>query len=291
MRNDVLFYEIFKTYPQIFFDVVEETRDGRNYQFSSVELKESSFRLDGVLVSTKPNEPIYFTEIQSQKDEKLYARLFAEIGLYLYQNAVERDWIAVVIYPSSSLEAPISNAHRFLLEMGKVKQIYLNELPDLENLSLGVALVKLIVEPEKNAVEKARRLLERAKADNQNPLHQQGFPALIETLILYKFSNKTREEVREMLGLSETLREGFRGTVLYNDIRQEVEKEVKEAALMKGMEEGMKEGMKEGIKEGLKAGKLEAVPLLAKAGYSAEEIARSLGLSIDDVTAAMGNGK
>ena len=49
----------------------------------------------------------------------------------------------------------------FTLE--RVERIYLDELAKVESDSLGVEIVKLVVEPEETAVDVAKSLVEKAK--------------------------------------------------------------------------------------------------------------------------------
>lgn len=77
------------------------------YRFDSVAVKEPKFEIDGVFLPPE-NEGagvVYFCEVQFQKDEQLYERLFAESSLYFYRNRARfSDWQAVIIYPTCSIE-------------------------------------------------------------------------------------------------------------------------------------------------------------------------------------------
>lgn len=70
------------------------------YEFKSVELKQTAFRIDGVFLPTQRDRPVYFVEVQFQKDNLLYHRFFAEILLYLKQYPHTFDWHSWLIYPS-----------------------------------------------------------------------------------------------------------------------------------------------------------------------------------------------
>ena len=49
MKTDSLFYQIFLNFPEFFFELIEETDiDFKNYQFTSQEVKQLSFRVDGL---------------------------------------------------------------------------------------------------------------------------------------------------------------------------------------------------------------------------------------------------
>lgn len=99
MRRDPIFYQMFQRYPVLLFDLIGNRPDNAaDYRFDSVAVKEPKFEIDGVFLP--PSEPgvVYFCEVQFQRDEKLYERLFGESLLYFYRNS-ERfsDWQAVVI--------------------------------------------------------------------------------------------------------------------------------------------------------------------------------------------------
>lgn len=108
MRRDSIFYSLFKRSPSLLFELLEEVPDtATRYRFESVAVKEPSFVIDGVFLPPESEMPgvVFFAEVQMQKDDRLYERLFGESLLYLYRNRDHHsDWQAVVIYGSRSLE-------------------------------------------------------------------------------------------------------------------------------------------------------------------------------------------
>jgi predicted transposase/invertase (TIGR01784 family) len=71
------------------FELLGEPSDrGNQYNFGSVEVKQSAFRIDGVFLPKpdSPDQTVIFVEVQFQKDQGLYERLFSEIMMYLAQN-------------------------------------------------------------------------------------------------------------------------------------------------------------------------------------------------------------
>ena len=103
MKTDALFYRLFQALPGLVFELAGiENVNGRDYRFRSEEVKQTAFRLDGVLTppAGNPEWPVVFVEAQMQADEAFYGRWFAEIFLYLYRMEPVRSWRAVVIYPS-----------------------------------------------------------------------------------------------------------------------------------------------------------------------------------------------
>lgn len=184
------------------FELVDQPPpEAENYQFESVEVKETAFRIDGVFLppANAVSKTVFFAEVQFQKDEDLYHRFFSELFLFLYRHSIRYDdWFGVIIFPSRSLEPSSSTIHRALLESGQVRRVYLDELGDLREQPLGIALMLLTnVTSETEAVESARFLLEQARQQSE-----QAIIDLVTTIIFYKFSNLSREEIAVMLGLN-----------------------------------------------------------------------------------------
>jgi predicted transposase/invertase (TIGR01784 family) len=202
MRRDTIFYKLFKQFPGLLFELVDEPPpEAENYQFESVEVKETAFRIDGVFLppDNAVSKTVFFAEVQFQKDEDLYHRFFSELFLFLYRNSIRYDdWFGVIIFGSRSLEPSSSSIHRALLESGQVRRVYLDELGDLRQQPLGLGLMLLTnVTSETEAVEGARFLLEQARQQSE-----QAIIDLVTTIIFYKFSNLSREEIAAMLGLN-----------------------------------------------------------------------------------------
>ena len=202
MRRDTIFYKLFKQFPGLLFELVDQPPpEAAGYQFESVEVKETAFRIDGVFLppDNALSQVVFFAEVQFQKDEDLYHRFFSELFLFLYRHSIRYDdWSGVIIFPSRSLEPSNSTIHRALLESGQVRRVYLDELGDIRQQPLGLGLMLLTnVTDETKAVEAAQFLLEQAKAKSE-----QAIIDLITTIIVYKFSNLSREEIEAMLGLN-----------------------------------------------------------------------------------------
>jgi predicted transposase/invertase (TIGR01784 family) len=260
MRTDSLFYRLFQTAPEIFFELIGEPSTAAiGYEFQSVELKESSFRIDGVLLADE-GRPVYFSEVQFQKDEVLYRRFFAEIFLYLRQYVTVSDWRGVLIYPQQSLEPTDLGAYRELLAGNRVTRIYLDRLGDAAELPLASSLVKLVVEPEATAPALARELIGRSGQESLGRLSGQDLIRLVETIIVYKFSTLSREEIEMMLGLAD-----LKQTRVYQEGREE------------GEQIGEQRGQQIGEQRGLRmARRLVRVFLTARFGVLPPELIQQL---------------
>ncbi|MDQ2732336.1 MAG: Rpn family recombination-promoting nuclease/putative transposase, partial [Armatimonadota bacterium] len=107
MKTDSLFYQIFRILPGTLFELLGQGADtAQAYQFASIEIKQPNFRIDGVFKPAvdSADNLIYFVEVQFQRDEHLYARLFAEIFLYLEQENPASNWQAVVIFAGPNID-------------------------------------------------------------------------------------------------------------------------------------------------------------------------------------------
>ena len=101
--------------------------------------------------------------------------------------------------------------------------LYLDELVGIN--SLGVEIVKLVVEPEETAVDVAKSLVERAKVQLTNPVSQENIIELIETIIVYKLPQKSRKEIAAMFNLGDLKQTRFYQDA-FADGKQEGKKEV-----------------------------------------------------------------
>ncbi|NJK30634.1 MAG: DUF2887 domain-containing protein [Acaryochloris sp. SU_5_25] len=117
MKTDSLFYKIFQSSPSAFFELIgEPTVANEVYQFVSQEVKQTSFRVDGILTppTEAPDHPIYFVEVMGYRDRKgnLYPGLFSEIFLYLNDYRPVNDWRAVVMFTQRSFDPDLTVHYR-----------------------------------------------------------------------------------------------------------------------------------------------------------------------------------
>lgn len=183
MKTDSLFYQLFRGWPAVALDLAGlDPGAASRYEFRSEELKQTAFRLDGVLApAEESDEPWVFVEVQFQADETLYRRLFAEILLFLQRAAVPRPWRALVIYPDLRLER-IPVGYENLLRVPELRRVDLAALVGQERVTPGWELLRLILDEPRVAVERARRLLpgDRGTVDTVELCN------FIETVLVYK---------------------------------------------------------------------------------------------------------
>lgn len=191
MKTDTIFYQLFQAFPSILFELINRPPEAAaSYEFTSLEVKQLSFRFDGLCLPTTnhPNQPFYVVEVQFQPDEDLYYRLFAELFLYLRQYKPPHPWEVVLIYPSRTIEREQNLQFRELL--ARVRRIYLDELGEAADTSIGVGVVKLVIEDQNTAPTLAKRLITQAKEQLTDDSTKRDIIDLIETIIVYKLPQK-----------------------------------------------------------------------------------------------------
>ena len=226
MRRDSIFYKLFQQSPTLLFELLTNPPDNAcEYKFDSVAVKEPKFEIDGVFLPPENASPgiVYFCEIQFQKDEKLYERVFAESSLYFYRNRDRfSDWQAVIIYPSRSIEQSDIHPHRTFLNGDQVHRVYLDELGEIRSLPLWVAVMVLTTLEEEQAPAEARYLLARSRQEASLSASR-AIIEIITTIMTYRFEQLSRREVESMLDI--TLKE----TRVYREIKEEGREEGREA--------------------------------------------------------------
>lgn len=227
---------------------LEIAADG--YRFYATEVKQTAFRLDGVLLPPEQDSerPCIFSEVQFQPDDSFYPRFFSEIFLYLRQHAVQRPWCAVVIYPDRATERAAPPAFQPLLNLAEVKRVYLEDCPKQASGALG--LIALIVCPKELAGEQAQRVA----AQTAPPLPPDEWLNFIETILVYKLPQLTREEIKEMIGIQDI---DLKQTRFYQDVFAEGQQEGRQEGRREGRQEGRQEGRREGRQEGRREGRQE----------------------------------
>ncbi|MGB3312329.1 MAG: Rpn family recombination-promoting nuclease/putative transposase [Nodosilinea sp.] len=219
MKTDSLFYALFQSQPSLFFELIgKPTSEAQGYQFASVEVKQTAFRIDGVFLppNDRPDAPVYFVEVQFQRDPILYRRLFAEVFLYLKQYPEVAHWRAVVVYPRAAIEIREMAPFGALLESAYVQVIYLNQLGTVADLPPGLATLRLIVEPEATVPTAARELIARVRTAPLPDTERIRLVELIETIVVYTFPRRSRQEIAAMLGLTD-----LKETRFYQETREE----------------------------------------------------------------------
>ena len=210
MKTDSLFYRLFQAMPALALELAGLTGSERAaYQFRSEEIKQTAFRLDGVLIpATEVREaPVVFVEVQYQPDEGFYGRFFAEILLYLYRCPPPHPWRALVIDPHRVVERVNLLHYGSLLNLPEVQRVYLEDFAGRPATTLGLRLIQLLIGDAEQAVMRAGALLRQARTTPAAELSFEQMLELVETILVYQCPQWGREEIKAMLGLDTELKQ------------------------------------------------------------------------------------
>ncbi len=244
MKTDSLFYRLFQELPELVFELADwPAPAGAVYTLRAEEVKQTSFRLDGLLLPPPelPDLPGVFVETQFQLNNDFYSRWFTQIFLLLYRQQWQRPWRAVVIFPSRKVDPQPSVAYQPLLDSPWVKRIYLEDLKERTDLTPGLQLIQLIVAEPEEAVSQAQALLLVRGGPAADP-DWSGWLDLIETIVVYKLPHLSREEIQRMLHLPDV---ELKQTRFYQDVFAEGRVEGRAEGHVEGRVEGRAEGQQQ----------------------------------------------
>jgi predicted transposase/invertase (TIGR01784 family) len=227
MITDPIFYRLFETIPETFFQLLGMSADAAanlaaRYQYKALEFKETAHRVDGVFLPKEAGLPIYFLEVQFYSLPSVYADILVKAYTYLKQHDPAQEFCGVVLFADRNLEPKTLTPYQAALDAGLIRRFFLDDMPELANAPLGLSILYLIRQTESQAPATARDLVARAKAEIKDEALRADLVELIETVIIYKLPRLTREEIQTMLQI--------------HDIR---ESRVYQDALEEGREEGM----------------------------------------------------
>jgi predicted transposase/invertase (TIGR01784 family) len=254
MRTDTIFYKLFKTLPSLLFELLGESPEkSLNYEFTSAELKEISKRIDGLFIPTNSpsKNPIYFVEVQFQKDDKFYDRFFTETSLYLGQYQPESEWLMIAIWAKKSLNDGIPLRYQVLERAGVLHLIYLEDLKEIG--SLGMSIMQLVIAKPTKVTQPLELVKQQTQAIDNNTL-QRDIIELVDQILIYKFPAYSRKELEKMFSLTD-----WKKTRFYQEVSEE-------SKLEGQLEE-----------------KLKTVSRLLKKGFKPQEIAEITELSLERV--------
>lgn len=244
MKTDSLFYRLFQTDPSLVLELAGlSVPEPWRYRFGSHEIKQSAFRFDGILQppADRPEAPMIFVEVQFYADAGFYVRFFSEILLYLRQYPAHQNWHAVVIYPDASIERQ-TLASGPLLGLPNLHRVYLDRLPLGDGRNPRFWIIALILAETDQVPPIVQKVYEYHAGHPDDAI---DWLELLETVLVYKLPQLTREEIQAMFALKDI---DLRTTRFYQQ------------AVEEGRNEGRKEGREEGREEGRSEG--EAALLL-----------------------------
>jgi predicted transposase YdaD len=158
----------------------------------------------------------------------IYEWMVSEISIFTYRHRnFFSDWRAVAIYPSQNMEQSSKEIVVEMLASGRITPIYLDELENAVELPTGLDLMVLTTLESEAAIEKARYLIQRSLTQQD----QRIIIDLVSVIMVYKFSNLSRDKVDAMLGIE------LQQTRVYQDARAEGES----IGEVRGLERGLRQ--------------------------------------------------
>ena len=214
MKTDTLFYRLFQRWPKLALELLGLHYGGDSYRFSSEEIKQTAFRIDGIFtpIVDDPEQPVIFTEVQYQPDDDFYDRFISEITLYLRLHKPGRPWLALVIYPKRSVEKQASVEFEPFMSLPQLHRVYLDDYRNRQGLTPTLELVRLIASRKLQTMALAREL-----AGRKDELGPESLD-FIETILVYKLPKLSREEISAMLALNDI---ELKQTRFYQEIAEE----------------------------------------------------------------------
>jgi predicted transposase/invertase (TIGR01784 family) len=270
MTTDPLFYRLFATSPETFFQLLgmpaqQAVATAARYDYRALEFKKTSRRVDGVFLPKKANLPLYFLEVQFYRLPSVFANLLVKAYTYLANHDPGQAFFGVVLFADRSLLPDEWAPYQCLLDCGQIQTFFLDEMPEVANVPLGLAILHLMRQTELQAPVRARALVVRAKKEIGDKDLQERLIQLIETIIMSKPPRLSREEIHAVLQL--------------HDIHESrpYQESVAEG-LKKGLEQGLKQGLEKGREEGIKTA--IAITKLAAEKKSVKQIASALKVKV-----------
>ncbi|BAQ65292.1 hypothetical protein GM3709_2057 [Geminocystis sp. NIES-3709] len=223
--------------------MLPEIPESCQFDYSAPVVKEKELRLDGLLTPLNDdNLPLVFLEAQMQKDTEFYSRYFGGLFIYIHQYKVKRNWRGLLILNNRNQDLGSEIPYQDLLD-NRVQRLFLLDLLTQENLSANLAILKLIVTPENQAVPFAKKILESAENQEQFNLRLD----LVEAILVNKFPQLTIEEVQKMINLREA---DITQTRFYQQVLEIGRTEGVQIGRTEGVEIGITKGMLKGTQQG-----------------------------------------
>ncbi|MBI2804697.1 MAG: Rpn family recombination-promoting nuclease/putative transposase [Planctomycetes bacterium] len=257
METDSFFCQLLKQLPQTLFELLHLPGEmARHYRFDSVEIKKS-FRIDGLFLPDATTLPVYFVEVQFRRSANFHANLFAEVFTYLNDCKTRTDWAAVAIFENRRMEPKYLAPYENLLRSKRLTRIYLDEFEMPADPPLGLGILQLVSAPESAVKNLVGRLIQKVERDFTDSDSAKKVIELVEELLLRRFTELGREEIRKMFQL--------------HDLRKS-----------KVWQEAHEEEHQEGRQEGETRTKTELVRKWLARGRSVQQIAELLEIPLKD---------
>lgn len=107
-----------------------------------------------------------------------------------------------------------------MLEVGQVKVFYLDELEITEKSPIELDIISLIVGKDSKAISTAEKTVAKSRVIIDSANEQEKILQLIQTVLVYKLKNLTREDIEKMFTLDD-----LRKTRYFQDVAKEAKQE------------------------------------------------------------------
>lgn len=281
MKTDSFIHRFFREFKGAFFELLgEDASQAERYEFISVEVKEQAFRFDGVFRPDSASAPLFFFEAQFQLEDDFYLRFFAEIAIYLRQKKPLSPWRAVVIFPTHEQDAGIEPHYHEFFDNGRLRRLYLNELPKEALEKFPLNLFRIILDSEQKALTTAQTLVRQLPEQSLSAPSQEAFISMLINLLLSKLPQMSRKEIEKMLTpmLSDVRKSRF-----YQEVEEELTQELTPKLTQELTPRLTQELMPQFTQEGKLAEKREIAATLLRKKMSLKFVSDVTGLSPEEV--------
>jgi len=279
MKTDSFINRFFSEFLGAFFTLIgEDERKAERYEFTSIEVKELSFRFDAVVQPAAPEDNLYFFEAQFQPKEDFYLRFFGEIAVYLRQKNPKNVWRAVVLFPNKAADPGVHPHYEEFFESGRLRRVYLTSLPPelLEKFPLN--LLRIIIEPEEKVIATAEEIIRQLPEQISDERTQEVFVDLLINLLLSKLPKLSRQEIEKMF-------EPFLSDVKKSRFYQEVAEEVAQELTPRITQELTPQITQELTPKIMRESKYGIAKTMLKKNFALELIAEITGLPAEEIRA------
>ena len=316
MKTDKLIYSIFQESPETALALLGYDESlSQHYAFQSIEVKETSYRIDGALLPDSPDLPVIILEVQFQADDFIYERLLSETLIFRAQNRQFPQTQMVVMFSSRNLD---KGAGMFepLVTSGAIRPIYLNEVLNEETRNLGQMLLQLMVKKSSLAddliIAKSFKqildqpgfpytrkrfflnLLINVFLEKHEPLTYKELEAMIEMEEIFDFSNNrlvhdiARHKIAPAIAkeMAQEMAKDMAKDIakdMAKDIAKDLAKDIAKDLAKDIAKDLAKDIAKDLAQELIRAKQLAEISALRRFGLTNEQIAEALQLSLEDV--------
>jgi predicted transposase YdaD len=106
-----------------------------------------------------------------------------------------------------------------IIDSGRISRIYLDELAETEDSSIGIRLMLLTTLNQQQSIETAKAII----AQTQGSPDGRAIMGMVSTIVVYKFNTLSRAEVEAMLGIE------LQQTRVYQEAREEPTQQPRQA--------------------------------------------------------------